>query len=66
MKRTIKVLVALMVLLMAVGVFAGCAKEEESVVIYQNKVEIHDQLSAFAALYEEETGVKVEVKNSRW
>ena len=46
------------------SLMTGCAKEEKSVVIYQNKVEIHDQLSAFAAKYEEETGVKVTIKTS--
>ncbi|WGK68868.1 extracellular solute-binding protein [Candidatus Haliotispira prima] len=50
----------------------GCAKNEaagdaaedvkKSVVIYQNKVEINDALSAFAAEYSEETGVEVIVK----
>ena len=34
------------------------------VVIYQNKVEIGEQLMAFAALYEEKTGTKVTVKTS--
>jgi len=38
--------------------------EGQSVVIYQNKVEIGEQLMAFAALYEEETGVEVTVKTS--
>lgn len=36
----------------------------QEVVIYQNKVEIHDQLMAFASIYEESTGVKVTVKTS--
>ncbi|BEP28370.1 ABC transporter substrate-binding protein [Helicovermis profundi] len=40
------------------------APKEESVVIYQNKVEIGEQLSAFAAKYEAQTGVKVTVKTS--
>ena len=64
MKTTLKVLVAVLVLVASFGILSGCAEEEQSVVIYQNKVEIHDQLSAFAALYEEETGVKVEVKTA--
>jgi len=34
------------------------------VVIYQNKVEIHEQLFAFADAYTKETGVKVTVKTS--
>jgi len=63
-KTTVKVLVLVLVVVLGVALFAGCTPEEESVVIYQNKVEIHDQLSAFAALYEEETGVKVEVKTA--
>lgn len=40
------------------------ATGDQSVVIYQNKVEIGEQLMAFAALYEEKTGVKVTVKTS--
>ena len=36
----------------------------QEVVIYQNKVEIHDQLTAFAELYTAETGVEVTVKTS--
>lgn len=64
MKTTKKVLVLAIVFLLGVATFAACTPEEKSVVIYQNKVEIHDQLSAFAALYEEETGVKVEVKTA--
>lgn len=62
-----KSLALLMVLTLIVALFAGCAKKEEAakeVVIYQNKVEIHDQLSAFAAAYTAETGVKVTVKTS--
>lgn len=59
-----KVLTILVVLSMVIALFTGCAKEEKSVVIYQNKVEIGEQLMAFAALYEEETGVKVTVKTS--
>lgn len=64
MKRN---LALLMVMTLIVALFAGCAKTEEAakeVVIYQNKVEIHEQLSAFAAAYTEETGVKVTVKTS--
>lgn len=37
---------------------------DNEVIIFQNKVEIHEQLSAFAKLYTEETGVKVVVKTS--
>lgn len=57
----------LMVMTLIVSLFAGCTNTEEAakeVVIYQNKVEIHDQLSAFATAYTEETGVKVTVKTS--
>jgi raffinose/stachyose/melibiose transport system substrate-binding protein len=43
---------------------APVATGDQSVVIYQNKVEIGEQLMAFAALYEQETGVKVTVKTS--
>lgn len=39
-------------------------KGDGKVVIYQNKVEIGEQLMAFAALYEEETGIEVDVKTS--
>jgi raffinose/stachyose/melibiose transport system substrate-binding protein len=38
--------------------------EGQEIVIYQNKVEIGEQLTAFAMEYEEETGVKVTVKTS--
>ena len=64
MKTTLKVLVLVLVVVLGAVIFAGCTPEEKSIVIYQNKVEIHEQLSAFAALYEEETGVKVEVKTA--
>ncbi len=45
------------------GTTDGSAAGQE-IVIYQNKVEIHDQLSAFAKLFEEETGIVVTVKTS--
>ncbi len=64
MKRS---LALLMVMVLMVAMLAGCAQsveEDQTVVIYQNKVEIHEQLTAFAALYEAETGVKVTVKTS--
>jgi len=63
-KTTLKVLALVLVVVLGAVIFAGCTQEDESIVIYQNKVEIHEQLSAFAALYEEETGVKVEVKTA--
>lgn len=59
-----------LVLVLVFSVLAGCgggaapAEEQKNVVIYQNKVEIGEQLMAFAAKYEEETGVKVTVKTS--
>lgn len=55
-----------MIIALVMGVFAGCGGSDDAkeVVIYQNKVEIHDQLSAFAAKYTEETGIKVTVKTS--
>lgn len=92
-----KLLSLLLVLTLAVSLFVGCGKDEETkveekatetttdkeetkeevkeevvqdaaedqeVVIYQNKVEIGEQLMAFAMAYEEETGVKVTVKTS--
>lgn len=62
-----KSLALLMVLVLMMAMLAGCGsstKNEESVVIYQNKVEIGEQLTAFALLYEAETGVKVSVKTS--
>jgi len=59
-----KVLTIIMILAMVSTLFVGCKKDEKSVVIYQNKVEIGDALSAFALAYEEETGVKVIVKTS--
>ncbi|MBN2795935.1 MAG: carbohydrate ABC transporter substrate-binding protein [Clostridia bacterium] len=63
-----KKLVSLIMILALIFAFVGCskddAKESQEVVIYQNKVEIHDQLSAFAELYTKETGIKVTVKTS--
>jgi raffinose/stachyose/melibiose transport system substrate-binding protein len=67
-----KILALLMVSLLLMTAFTGCQTndtgsskfEGQEVVIYQNKVEIHEQLSAFAAKYTEETGVKVTVKTS--
>lgn len=62
-----KSLALLMVLVLMMAMLAGCGtstKKDESVVIYQNKVEIGEQLTAFALLYEAETGVKVSVKTS--
>jgi len=62
-----KVLSLIMIIALVMSVFAGCggsSDEAKEVVIYQNKVEIHDQLSAFAAKYTEETGIKVTVKTS--
>jgi len=40
------------------------AEDATEIVIYQNKVEIHEQLSAFAQHYTDETGVKVTVKTA--
>ncbi|WP_152978211.1 ABC transporter substrate-binding protein, partial [Caloramator mitchellensis] len=61
-----KGLAILMALFLIGGMFAGCSKKEEkqSVVIYQNKVEINDALTKFAADYTKETGVEVIVKTS--
>lgn len=61
-----KNLALLLVMVLVVSMFAGCAKKEDpqEVVIYQNKVEINDQLTAFAAAYTAETGVKVTVKTA--
>lgn len=59
--------VLLLVFVLIVGMLSGCGSKQEgdqSVVIYQNKVEIGEQLTAFAAAYEKETGVKVTVKTS--
>lgn len=64
---------------LSIGMLAGCAPKkdkpttegegaapasDQSVVIYQNKVEIGEQLTQFAADYTAETGVKVTVKTS--
>ncbi len=60
-----KVLALVMVVALVATMFAGCAKKEpKEVVIYQNKVEIGEQLTAFAAAYTKETGVKVTIKTS--
>lgn len=63
-----KVLAVIMVLALVAAAFVGCgqktAEATQEVVIYQNKVEIGEQLTAFAAAYTAETGVKVTVKTS--
>ncbi|MDW7668430.1 MAG: extracellular solute-binding protein [Bacillota bacterium] len=63
-----RILVLLLTLVLLVAVVAGCssetAEEDQAVVIYQNKVEIHDQLTAFAETYKEATGKEVIVKTS--
>ena len=62
-----KSMMLLLVFVLVVGMLAGCSqssKSDDTVVIYQNKVEIHEQLTAFAAAYEKETGKKVIVKTS--
>lgn len=61
-----KILAILLVLLLMVSLMScgGTDTSDQSIVIYQNKVEIHEQLSAFAAKYTEETGVEVIVKTS--
>ena len=65
MKKVVSVLMVLALVAMA---FSGCAPTAtvpaQEVVIYQNKVEIGEQLSAFAAAYTAETGVKVTIKTS--
>ncbi len=63
MKRNVALLLVVFLML---ALFTGCNTTEEAktVVIYQNKVEIHEQLSAFATLYKEETGIEVIVKTS--
>ncbi|NDL68889.1 ABC transporter substrate-binding protein, partial [Anaerotalea alkaliphila] len=72
-------LAMLMALILAASLFAGCGSKDtggtdtgggavqptgETVVIYQNKVEIGEPLMAFARKYEAATGVKVDVKTS--
>lgn len=63
MKRLIALL---MVFVLMMAIFTGCGSSDEakSVVLYQNKVEINDQLLAFAEVYKEETGVEVVIKTS--
>ncbi len=66
MKKVISLALAVSLLITTV-VLTGCGgagKGGKSVVIYQNKVEIGEQLAAFAKAYEEETGVQVTVKTS--
>lgn len=61
-----KIIALIMVLILAMSVLAGCGSTDktESVVLYQNKVEINDQLLAFAEVYKEATGVEVIIKTS--
>lgn len=65
MKKSLALILSLvLVLSMLSGCSQSSSKEEQTVVIYQNKVEIGEQLTAFAAAYTKETGVKVTVKTS--
>lgn len=65
MKKYVALILAVVLVMMT---FAGCNSDDDikdqEVVIYQNKVEINDQLMAFAELYTDETGIKVTVKTS--
>lgn len=68
MKKYLSLIMVIALLMMS---FVACNNDDsgkdmkdQEVVIYQNKVEIHDQLSEFAALYTKETGIKVTVKTS--
>lgn len=72
MKKYLSLLLVAVLLMMTL---ASCGNNEsdstdkadlkdQEIVIYQNKVEIHEQLSAFAKAYTDETGVKVTVKTS--
>lgn len=70
MRRNILIITSFMLVLVS-SVLLSCkqgganaAAEKKSVVIYQNKVEIHDALSDFAAEYSKETGVEVIIKTS--
>lgn len=68
MKKVLPIILILVLLLVTfTGCGGGAATEEEptqSVVIYQNKVEIGEQMTAFAAAYTAETGVEVTIKTS--
>lgn len=68
MKKVLPIILVLVLLMVTITGCGSPAAEEEqptqSVVIYQNKVEIGDQLTAFAAAYTAETGVEVTVKTS--
>lgn len=67
MKKALPIILVLVLLMVTVTGCGGQAAQEEptqSVVIYQNKVEIGEQLTAFAAAYTEQTGVEVTVKTS--
>lgn len=67
MKKVLSITLVMMLLLVTI---TGCGgggtaeKPTQSVVIYQNKVEIGEQMTAFAAAYTQETGVEVTVKTS--
>lgn len=61
-------LVLFMSLVLTISLLSGCTTsnngDDKSVVIYQNKVEIGEQLTAFAKQYEEATGNKIIVKTT--
>lgn len=59
---------AAIVAMLAVTVVTGCSKDEgtakaDSIHVFNGKVEIDAQLKAYAALYEEQTGVHVKVES---
>lgn len=68
MKKVLPIILVLVLLMVTITGCGSQAAEEEqptqSVVIYQNKVEIGEQLTAFAAAYTAETGVEVTAKTS--
>ncbi|MGD9910334.1 MAG: ABC transporter substrate-binding protein [Candidatus Izemoplasmatales bacterium] len=57
MKKLLLVLVALVTVL----TFVGCTKDESTLIIFQNKVEINDTLTAYAEAWGEKNNVNVEV-----
>ena len=56
--KKLLLLVAAMVLVVTLSACGG----KNTLIIYQNKVEIHDELTAYAETWAEEAGVDVEVK----
>ncbi len=63
--KKLLVLLLVLVLVLSLVTFTGCgSKKNKGVVVYQNKVEIGEQMSAYATAYTADTGVEVTIKTA--